>query len=97
MAELSMSRSKCILLYQIIFWQIMGIGAHLAESERTVVITHTHADLDSVGSAVGLAATLDGTVDIATPSDVKAEAETLLENHVVVSEPELSVASIVNV
>ena len=62
----------------------------LKESDQTVVITHSHADLDSVGAAVGLAATVDGTVDVAIPTNVKSNAEPLLEHCTVVENPELS-------
>jgi len=66
-----------------------GIREQIAASERIVVITHTHADLDTVGSAVGIAATLDTTVDIATPDGVKPEPAELLDGQSVVSDPDL--------
>jgi phosphoesterase RecJ-like protein len=65
------------------------IISQLQENDRVLVITHTHADLDSVGSAVGLAITLDATVEIATPSDVTAGAAALLDDYPVVAEPDL--------
>lgn len=62
----------------------------LSQSDQTLVITHTHADLDTVGSAVGLATTLPHSVEIATPDGVQAEAQTLLEGYPVVEDPDLS-------
>ncbi len=62
----------------------------LVESERTVVIVHNHADLDSVGAAVGLATTLEGHVDIATPGSVAGSADCLLDGQSVVTDPELA-------
>jgi nanoRNase/pAp phosphatase (c-di-AMP/oligoRNAs hydrolase) len=67
----------------------------LAASSDVLVITHTHADLDSVGSAVGLAETLDATVTIATPGSVQSNAATLLEDYDVVSEPNLDAYDLV--
>jgi len=57
----------------------------LADSDRIVVIVHTHADMDSVGSAVALATTLDSPADIATPSIVRSRAVPLLEDATVVT------------
>ncbi len=65
------------------------IRERMAASERVVAITHTHADLDTVGSTVGIAATLDARVDIATPDGVKPEATELLDGQSVVSDPGL--------
>lgn len=62
----------------------------LSESERTLVITHTHADLDTIGSAVGVATTLPHPVEIATPNGVQAEARRLLEGYPAVEDPDLS-------
>lgn len=61
----------------------------LVESEQVVVIVHRHADLDSVGAAVGLATTLEAHVDIATPSSVAGSADRLLNGQSVVSDPDL--------
>jgi nanoRNase/pAp phosphatase (c-di-AMP/oligoRNAs hydrolase) len=62
----------------------------LFDSERIVVIVHRHADLDSVGAAVGLATTLEGHVDIATPSSVAGSADRLLDGQSVVTDPDLA-------
>jgi nanoRNase/pAp phosphatase (c-di-AMP/oligoRNAs hydrolase) len=62
----------------------------LTDSEQIIVLTHAHADLDSVGSAVGIAATVDATVDIATPNGVTSEAQPLLAESHVASDPDLA-------
>ena len=51
----------------------------LRDAESILVVVHQHADLDSVGSAIGLAETLPATVTIAVPSSVKPDARTVLE------------------
>lgn len=51
----------------------------LREAETVLVVVHRHADLDSVGSAIGLAETLPATVTIAVPSSVEPDAGALLE------------------
>jgi len=61
----------------------------LVDSEQVVVIIHRHADLDSVGAAVGLATTLESHVDIATPSSVAGSADRLLKGQSIVSDPDL--------
>ena len=53
--------------------------ALLRDAESILVVVHQHADLDSVGSAIGLAETLPATVTIAVPSSVKPDARTVLE------------------
>lgn len=55
------------------------IGNELAESTKTAVVVHTHADLDAVGSAVGLAATLDSETMVVTPGGVQSSAASLLD------------------
>lgn len=61
----------------------------LTHSDSIIILVHSHADLDSVGSAVGLATTLDSTVDIAKPSTLQSDAASLLEKTAVVSDPDL--------
>lgn len=51
----------------------------LQGAETVLVVVHTHADADSAGSALAVNAGLDKSVDIATPSSVKANARPLLE------------------
>jgi len=66
------------------------LSNHLANSDRLVVIVHAHADLDSIGSAVAIAKTVDAAVDIALPPSVQADAEALLADVAVVSDPDLT-------
>lgn len=61
----------------------------LSDSSRVLLVPHAHADVDAVGSAVGLAATLDGEVAIARPDSVDSDAETLLDGSHVVADPEM--------
>ena len=61
----------------------------LIESERIITVVHNHADLDSVGAAVGFAATLATGSDIATPGSVAGSADRLLRDQSVVTDPEL--------
>jgi nanoRNase/pAp phosphatase (c-di-AMP/oligoRNAs hydrolase) len=65
------------------------IQDYVSQSDSVVVITHRRADLDAVGAAVGIAATHDGAVDIATPGGTKPEARSLLDGQSVMTEPEL--------
>lgn len=64
------------------------IRTHLERSERTIVITHRHADVDAIGSAMGLAATLEA-VEIATPGGVQSEADVLLDDDFLIDAPDL--------
>lgn len=72
-----------------------SLAASLAERSKVLVVTHRQADLDAVGSAVGLAATLDGTVEIAIPGSVDDDAEPLLAGQPVVSNPDLAAYDLV--
>ena len=72
-----------------------AVPAHLAAASRVLVVTHQQADMDAVGSAVGLATTLDATVEIATPDGVKANARTLLDEQTVPATPDLEAYDLV--
>ena len=51
----------------------------LRDAESVLVAVHQHADLDSTGSAVGLADTLPASVTVAVPSAVQQDARPLLD------------------
>ncbi|QLH83772.1 DHH family phosphoesterase [Halosimplex pelagicum] len=56
-----------------------AIADELVDSAKIAVVVHTHADLDAIGSAVGLATTVDAEGTIVTPGSVQSAAATLLE------------------
>ncbi|WP_435366141.1 DHH family phosphoesterase [Haloarchaeobius sp. DYHT-AS-18] len=72
-----------------------GLTARLANSSRVLVVTHRQADMDAVGSAVGLAESLDADVEIGTPDGVKANARPLLDGQRVTTDPELEAYDLV--
>ena len=55
------------------------IRATLDKHGSSVLVVHAHADLDAVGSAVGLAETLDGAASVVAPDGVKTRARRLAE------------------
>ncbi len=68
-------------------------ASHLLRgTERTdgalLAVVHAHADMDSVGSAVGLTRTLDCPVTVGVPGSVKASARPLLTDDLGVVERE---------
>lgn len=65
------------------------IQDHLESSDRIIVITHQHADVDAVGSAMGFATSLES-VDIAIPDGVQSEAKRLLDHELVVDSPDIA-------
>jgi nanoRNase/pAp phosphatase (c-di-AMP/oligoRNAs hydrolase) len=72
--------------------EFSSIVTQLQSSESVLAVVHTHADADSVGSALALTASLDANVHIGVPTSMKANAEPLLElaEDAVVSEPDPS-------
>jgi len=65
-----------------------AIVDELADSSEIAAVVHTHADLDAVGSAVGLFHTLDSAVTVVTPGGVQSTAATLLDVCGVVADPD---------
>jgi len=65
------------------------IADKLAKSNHILIIPHTHADLDAIGSAVGLAETLDSEVTIAKPDGIQSNAAKLLGNDGLHPDPRL--------
>lgn len=59
--------------------QLSIIARRLQDATSVLAVVHTHADPDSVGSALALAASLDVDVQIGVPGSVKANARPLLE------------------
>ena len=62
----------------------------LRSVEQPLLVTHRHADRDSVGSALGLAALLDSSATVYTPDGVAAPAQPLLEDSTTTTNPDLS-------
>ena len=50
----------------------------LHEAESVLAVVHRRADVDSVGSAVGLEESISASVTVAVPSSVRADSEALL-------------------
>jgi c-di-AMP phosphodiesterase-like protein len=59
--------------------KIHAIGTVVApDAESVLAVVHRHANLDSIGSAVGIAEALAAQVTIAVPSSVQSDAHPLL-------------------
>ncbi|WP_255197684.1 DHH family phosphoesterase [Halorarius litoreus] len=56
-----------------------AVAAALRGHDEVVVVTHGHADLDTLGSAVGLARSLDAATSIVLPDGVQARGARLLD------------------
>jgi nanoRNase/pAp phosphatase (c-di-AMP/oligoRNAs hydrolase) len=63
------------------------IAEKIADSTRILIIPHAHADLDAIGSALGLAKTLDSEVAIARPDGIQSNAANLLESDDLLPDP----------
>jgi len=59
---------------------VADVVPRLEAADRPLLVTHRHADRDSLGSALGLAALLDADATICTPDGVAGPAQSLVEN-----------------
>jgi nanoRNase/pAp phosphatase (c-di-AMP/oligoRNAs hydrolase) len=62
----------------------------LEDHDSLLLVTHRHADRDSLGSAIALDETLDADTTICTPDGVAKSAQPLLEGRTVITVPELA-------
>lgn len=62
----------------------------LQSHDAVLLVTHRHADRDSIGSAIGLDQALDTDTTVCTPSGIKASAKPLVQGLSTVTDPELS-------